>query len=137
MKKLIQLASVSVLGLILVSPFSVANSVEDGIAGRIAKVGSVCIEGDACAANLTVAAAGPQSAEDVYNSFCMGCHASGAAGAPKFRDAESWAPRLSAGLESMYANSISGKGAMPPKGLCMSCSDEEIKATVDYMIEGL
>jgi len=137
MKKSIKLVSTFLLGLVLLSPFSQAISVDDGIAERIAKVGSVCVEGDACAASLTVAASGPKSGEEIYNSFCLACHASGAAGAPKFRDAESWASRLSAGLESMYTNSINGKGAMPPKGLCMDCSDDEIKATVDYMIEGL
>ncbi|MFI4938604.1 MAG: c-type cytochrome [Candidatus Berkiellales bacterium] len=27
-----------------------------------------------------------------------------------------------------------GKGAMPPKGTCMQCSDEELRKTIEYMI---
>ena len=30
--------------------------------------------------------------------------------------------------ESVY------NGAMPPKGTCMDCSDDDLKATVDYLI---
>lgn len=116
---------------------SVASPVEDGIAERIKPVGSVCVKGDSCAANLTLASAGPMAAEDVYNKFCLACHASGAAGAPKFRNADDWSSRIASGIESLYSNSINGKGAMPAKGLCMSCSDDDIKATVDYMIEGI
>ena len=114
-----------------------AGAVEDGIASRIQAVGSVCVEGEDCAKALTVAAAGPKSAEEVYNTGCLACHASGAAGAPKFRDAADWSTRLAGGLESIYGNAINGKGGMPAKGLCPTCSDDEIKSAVDYMIEGL
>lgn len=137
MKKLVSLANISLLALMFSSPFSLALSVDEGIAERIAQPGSVCLEGDACAENLTVASAGPKSGEDVYNGFCLACHASGAAGAPKYRETGDWTERLSAGLDTVYANAINGKGAMPPKGLCMKCSDDEIKAAVDHMIEGL
>ncbi len=114
-----------------------AGAVEDRIIERISAVGSVCIEGEDCAKSLTVAAAGPKSAEEVYNTGCLACHASGAAGAPKFRHAADWTERLAGGMESIYANAINGKGGMPAKGLCPTCSDDEIKAAVDYMIEGL
>ncbi len=132
MSQTVALVMLALLG----SAYSVAG-VEEGIAGRIAKVGSVCVEGDDCAKTLTLASAGPRSGEEIYNTSCLACHASGAAGAPKFRNSDDWSPRLAAGLESVYANAINGKGAMPPKGMCMTCSDDEIKATVDYMIEGL
>lgn len=114
-----------------------ADAVEDGIAARIQAVGNVCIEGEECAKALTVAAAGPRSDEDIYNTGCLACHTSGAAGAPKFRNAADWSARLSQGLDTVYANAINGKGGMPAKGLCPTCSDDEIKSVVDYMIEGL
>ncbi|MBT8139472.1 MAG: c-type cytochrome [Gammaproteobacteria bacterium] len=116
---------------------SVAGPVEDSIVDRIKPVGTVCVAGDDCAKGLTMAATGPRSGEEVYNSACMACHTSGAAGAPKFRIKADWTARLAAGLETVYANAINGKGAMPAKGLCGNCSDEEIKAAVDHMIEGI
>ncbi|MGB2105947.1 MAG: c-type cytochrome, partial [Porticoccaceae bacterium] len=45
------------------------------------------------------------------------------------------ADRLTKGIETVYANAINGIGAMPAKGLCMDCSDDEIIATIDYMLE--
>ncbi|HCH19794.1 MAG TPA: cytochrome c5 family protein, partial [Cellvibrionales bacterium] len=71
------------------------------------------------------------------NSGCMACHTSGAAGAPMFRDAGAWSTRLAKGVDMLYSNAINGIGAMPAKGLCPTCSDEEIEIAVDYMLEGI
>ena len=139
--KLVQVVSqykAALLSLVIAfSAFANAGSVEDAIAERIKPVGSVCVAGDDCAKGLLLAAAGPKSGEEVYNQSCLACHSSGAAGAPKFRNAGDWTARLAAGLDTVYANAIGGIGAMPAKGLCMSCSDDEIKAAIDHMIEGL
>ena len=129
--------AMAMLAATLTSAVLQAGSVEDGIVSRIHAVGSICIEGEDCAKALTVAAAGPRSAEDVYNKGCLACHTSGAAGAPKFRIAADWTARLALGTELLYSNAINGKGAMPARGLCPNCSDDEVKAAVDYMIEGL
>jgi len=53
---------------------------------------------------------------DVYNGQCAACHASGAAGAPKFGDAAAWAPRVKSGYEALLTSALKGKGAMPPQG---------------------
>ena len=72
--------------------------------------------------------------ETIYNTKCMACHMTGAAGAPKLGDKAAWAPRIAAGKEAMIANATKGKNAMPPMGTCMDCSAEDIAALVDYMI---
>jgi cytochrome c5 len=89
----------------------------------------------------TAANAAPQSTttaavdgEKVYNGLCQTCHNAGVAGAPKLTDKAAWAPRLATGVEALYATSISGKGAMPPKGGNPALTDAEIKAAVDYMV---
>jgi predicted CxxxxCH...CXXCH cytochrome family protein len=94
-----KLAIVSLV--IAFSLFGNANAgwVEDAIAERIKPVGSVCVAGDDCAKGLLLAAAGPKSGEEVYNSSCLACHSSGAAGAPKFRNAGDWAGRLAASVQ--------------------------------------
>jgi cytochrome c5 len=70
-----------------------------------------------------------------YKASCYICHDTGASGAPKLKDTATWAPRIAEGKEVLYQHAISGYKAMPPKGTCTSCSDDEIKRTVDYMIE--
>jgi cytochrome c5 len=87
------------------------------------------------AADSGDAAAGPKSGEQVYNSNCLACHGTGAAGAPKLGDAAAWAPRIAAGMDTMLANATKGLNAMPPKGLCMSCSDAELQGAIDYIVD--
>ena len=122
----------------MVFALSCSSSQDDVIAERIKAVGTVCVEGDPCAAEVAAAAnSGPMSAEDVYKQYCAACHDSGAAGAPKYQNAGDWGMRLAAGIDTVYANAINGKGGMPARGLCMNCSDDEIRQTVDLMVEGL
>ena len=77
------------------------------VAARLQKVGTVEIRD----ANRPL-----KSGEEVYKAQCAACHATGAAGAPKFEDAAAWAPRLKTGLEALVHSSIAGKGAMAPQG---------------------
>jgi cytochrome c5 len=72
--------------------------------------------------------------QKVYQTSCQACHASGAAGAPKLGDKEAWAPRIATGMDALVASVTNGKNAMPPKGACMSCSDDDLKAAVEYMV---
>ena len=71
----------------------------------------------------------------VYDKACMVCHAAGVAGAPKSGDKAAWAPRLKAGMDTLYASAIKGKGAMPPKGGNTALPDGDVKAAVDYMVD--
>jgi cytochrome c5 len=72
--------------------------------------------------------------QKTYQTSCQACHATGAAGAPKFGDKAAWAPRIATGVDAMLAVAIKGKGAMPPKGACASCSDDDLKAAIEYMV---
>ena len=137
---MIKSSAIKLIGLLLLATVLTANAVTDkqkaGMEERIKPVGSLCIEGDSSCGGAVVAAGGEaKSGEDVYNSSCMACHASGAAGAPILGDVAGWAPRIDKGIEALYSSAIEGFNGMPAKGLCMSCSDDELKATVDYMIE--
>lgn len=116
-----------------------AGVIEDAISERLTPVGSVCVEGSDCAAATAAASGGgssePRTGEAIYNNACTACHSTGAAGAPKLGDVATWAPRIGKGIDVLYTSSISGFNGMPAKGLCMDCSDDELKATVDYMVE--
>lgn len=119
---------------LFVSVAQAAKDTNDEISERIKPVGSVHKAG---AASASAASAGPRSGGDVYNTFCLACHSVGVMGAPKKGDAAGWAPRMEAGLDAVVANAINGIGGMPPKGTCGDCSDDEIKAAVEFMIEGI
>lgn len=120
---------------------SAAQSRDEQIAERLKPVGEVCLAGQSCAregaapATASAAATGGEfNVEQAYQQNCNVCHASGMAGAPKFDDAAEWATRLAdKGLDQLVANAISGVNAMPPKGMCMTCSDENIAALVEYI----
>lgn len=109
---------------------------EKAVAERLAPEGEVVLESEVVSTAPVAAAGGePRSAEEIYNKFCLSCHMTGAAGAPKLGDVAAWAPRIEQGIETLYTHGIQGIRGMPPRGLCMDCSDDEIKATVDYMVE--
>ncbi|QWD66282.1 cytochrome c5 family protein [Polynucleobacter sp. MWH-Aus1W21] len=76
-----------------------------------------------------------QTGEQVYKAVCAACHASGAAGAPKFGDAGAWASRLGKGYDGLLASVIKGKGAMPARGGAAPAdvSDYELGRAVVYM----
>lgn len=106
---------------------------------RIKPVGSVCVEGKECegvqaAAAAPAAGAAPRSGEQVFNTACQACHATGAAGAPKVGDKAAWGPRLAQGKPTLYQHALHGIRAMPPRGMCANCSDDEIKAAVDFLV---
>lgn len=104
---------------------------------RTAPVGKVYVEGDDIPnpAPAVVASSGPRSGEQVYNGACAGCHAAGVAGAPKFADKAAWAPRLKQGADVLWGSLTNGKNAMPPKGMCMDCSEDELKAVLAYITD--
>ena len=79
-------------------------------------------------------ATGPRSGDQVYNASCLACHSAGVAGAPVLGDQAAWAPRAAKGIDGLLATAISGLNAMPPKGTCADCSDQELKAAIEYML---
>ncbi|RLA48276.1 MAG: cytochrome c5 family protein [Gammaproteobacteria bacterium] len=87
------------------------------------------------AAVLMVSAAGALAGPDMekYNKSCAVCHASGAANAPKTGDAAAWEPRMAKGMEVLLVSVNTGLNAMPPKGMCFDCTDDDYKAIIEYM----
>ncbi|WP_112478717.1 c-type cytochrome [Vibrio variabilis] len=106
----------------------------DAIAERIKPVGGVYLAGsEPVAAEPT----GPRDGATVYNTFCTACHSIGVSGAPKTGDAADWAPRIAQGKDVLADHAINGFNAMPAKGSCMDCSDQEIIDAIEHMIAGL
>lgn len=75
-----------------------------------------------------------RSGSSIYSTRCASCHDFGMRGSPKLTDKSGWAPRLAQGKDKLYEHAIKGLGWMPGRGACSSCSDDDIKAAVDYML---
>ena len=76
-----------------------------------------------------------KTGEEVYKAVCSACHATGAAGAPKFTNSADWAPRIAQGFDTLWHTALAGKGAMPARGGTSpdDYSDFEISRAVVYM----
>ena len=82
-----------------------------------------------------VSAAGAMAGADMgkYDKSCKVCHANGAANAPITGDAAAWEPRMAKGMEALVQAVNTGLNAMPPKGMCFDCTDDDYKALIEYM----
>ena len=126
------------LGALLIAPFAsaVPPGTQDEIRARLQPDGSVCRKGNDCGTAAVAVATGPMTGDQVYNQYCFACHATGVSGAPTYGNAEQWAPRAAKGIDELVRSSINGLNAMPPKGTCVNCSDDDIKAGVQYLLDG-
>lgn len=68
-----------------------------------------------------------------FNQSCAVCHTTGVAGAPKSHDTAAWAPAMKKSMEALIASVKKGVSAMPPKGMCYECTDEEYRAMIEFM----
>ncbi len=104
--------------------------VEAATVERIKPFGSVNV-------GVVPVAAAPAAADgkSIYSGTCSACHATGAAGSPKFGDKGAWKKRIAQGMDTLFKHAIGGFNAMPPKGGNAGLSDDAVKAAVKYMVK--
>ena len=121
-------------------------------AARIAPVGDVYAGATGQAAMAAAKAAAAEAAKAqvaydgtldgsvIYGKLCSACHNSGAGGAPQLTRAL-WAPRVAQGMDTLVKHAIEGyqgpAGIMPARGGNPSLNDEQVKATVQWMVDEL
>ena len=128
------LAVIALFAAVLAFADRVPPGTVDEIRARTQPFGELCKAGDACGqAAVATSSGAARSGDVVYNQFCFACHAAGVGGAPKLHNVAEWAPRLAKGDDAVWASVMKGLNAMPPKGTCMNCSDEELHATIAFM----
>ena len=156
--RLLVLALMNLSFLLLGSNAAAQQSIEDNVrpAGQVCLAGQPCVGSTAGEAPVRSAAlakaAAPIAAvieevveevieavasfdvESTYQMSCFACHGTGAAGAPLLGDADAWTERMEKGMDAVMVNVVNGVNAMPPKGLCMTCSDDNLRTLVNYMI---
>jgi cytochrome c5 len=117
---------------------------------RIAPTGAVYAGSTGAAAQAAAAAAALATAASqtayggttdgavIYQNLCGACHKNGTGGAPTLTAAGMGA-RAAKGKDTLYKHAIEGftgpdGGIMPPKGGNPALTDEQIHATVDWML---
>lgn len=131
-------AALSVVCVLAWQALALPPGSDDQIRERLAPIGAICRAGDDC--GQTVAAAtssGPMSGQEVYDTFCFACHLVGVSGAPKLGDAGDWEPRLAQGMDTLWDHTKNGINLMPAGGSCVSCSDDELRDAMDYMVSSV
>ncbi len=92
----------------------------------------------ATVSGIAMAGDGKLSEENakIYRSSCAMCHQTGAGGAPML-GVDDWKVRKKAagGMDGLVANVKSGMGAMPPGGMCTTCTDENYEAIIKFMMK--
>ena len=135
MKSLLLLVALVATGPVLAD--RVPPGTSDEITERLKPFGEVCKAGQSCG-QATAAAGGAGTGLDgkgVYDKFCFACHATGVGGAPKLGDKAAWAPHVAKGVDEMWKSVMNGLNAMPPKGTCMTCSEDELRGAMTYMLD--
>jgi cytochrome c5 len=99
----------------------------EAVAQRIAPVGMVEVKDASDMSTL-------KTGEQVFAAQCTTCHTTGLVGAPKFGDAEAWAPRIKTGYAALLHSALAGKGNMGAQG-GGDFTDLEIGRAVVYMAD--
>lgn len=101
---------------------------------------AACSDNDSTnnAPTATADPAEPRSGALLYRQYCVNCHGNGAAGAPRVGKEHRlyWSHEVEEeGFETLVQEAIHGINAMPPRGNCFDCSDQEIRNAVIYMLQ--
>ena len=156
----IAILAVITIGLIIfasylqhVIPKEVSPTATKRIEERIAPIGAVYAGATGASAQAAASAAAAAAAaasgayggtldgKTIFDSLCTACHTTGVGKAPTL-DHSHWDQRLAQGKDTLYKHAIEGYtgpdgGIMPPKGGNAGLSEEQIHATVDWMLANL
>ncbi len=105
---------------------------EEAITERFKPEGNVEVSGAA-----VVSESKAQDPAKIYKKFCSVCHESGFAGAPRYKNKGDWQARAAKGLDTLTEDAFHGIRSMPAKGNCQSCSKEEIRDVVNFMLDAI
>lgn len=111
------------------------NNPGKGIAGMKSIISATVFTVCTLSAGIASADVDAKAGELVYNRACKMCHGTGMARSPKTGDKAAWAARIARGAEELTNNAIKGIRAMPPRGGCGSCSNEDIANAVAFIME--
>lgn len=80
----------------------------------------------------------PKAGEKIFYEFCASCHDKERVVpvlAPRMGIPSEWYPYQRLSLELLFKLVNNGNGAMPARGGCFECSDEQLKQAIKYIIK--
>ena len=84
-----------------------------------------------------VAYGGTTDGKVIFDNLCTACHTNGVGNAPTL-DHSHWDKRIAQGKDTLYKHAIEGftgsTGIMPAKGGNPALTNEQVSATVDWML---
>lgn len=131
--KSLKILLLTIASLAFFQAYANSDAANDKIRERIAPVGEVCASAECAGGAVVAAGSSARSGETVYNGACVACHGSGLLDAPKKGDTAAWDARFAQGEATVLKHAINGLNAMPPKGTCGDCSDDELLAAIKFM----
>lgn len=119
-----------------IAPVGAVYAGETGAAAQAAAAAAAT-----AAASSQVAYGGTTDGKVIFDSLCTACHTSGVGNAPTL-DHSHWDSRIAQGKEVLYQHAVEGYtgpdgGIMPAKGGNASLTEEQVHATVDWMLANL
>jgi len=79
-----------------------------------------------------------QAGQKIFREFCSVCHGKSAVipvHAPIIGDKEHWRVLKQLKMNKLLDLTIKGVGAMPARGGCFECSDEQLQQTIQYILD--
>jgi cytochrome c5 len=125
--------------LLMTAPFLAAyqntfDSSPQATKERLTPPNKLVIDGAAPAEDKKIAQT-LEPGQAVYQKYCSICHAQGIAGAPKIGDKQAWQKRVEQGWPTLLKHAVQGYKAMPAKGHCIKCSENDIHEAIEYMLK--
>jgi cytochrome c5 len=75
--------------------------------------------------------------QQIYSHFCANCHAVKPIiflGAPRIGEESDWKIRLKQGINVLFKHTDEGLNAMPPRGGCFECTDNQLMMAIIEMV---
>lgn len=79
----------------------------------------------------------PNAGQKIFKQFCTSCHGNPPIidiKAPHIGDKKSWQIRRQMGMQTLMKITTMGVGAMPARGGCFECSDNQLRETIRYIL---
>jgi cytochrome c5 len=70
---------------------------------------------------------------EIHERSCKSCHAVPEALAPLAGDTAAWDARFAQGIDTLVVHARDGFKAMPPRGSCLDCSDDDLRRLTLFM----